>query len=517
MAPGSPPAKAAGWDNPGDVFENPVVDSVSNGKPAANGAAEDDSEEPRAAPVLASGHDQLGAGEFSPRGGLSRSLSPDSGRVAFDVDEERAQPEKMDKSLCLFVRDGSFRRACHAVRVSAELEYCVVFVAVVNSVLLAYDSPAFPPEGAAKTYVYAIELAVTAFFTVEVFIRVVDRGFIKGPDSYLSQRINQLDFLVVLAPWFGLFMTKSSATNALRSLRMFRLFPTIQKLGTVHDIVEAVWESLDLIRDILGLLLFAIFAFGVVGMNFFGGLLSHRCEMEDESLLDLGDGSGSDDRGTTVVWRARESLECPPMLQCGAVLGTTGRCVELDQPFAVSDKEAYGNHGFDHIGQGLVSVFVQMTCDGGMQDMAHIIAYAVEGAASQSAIFAWPFFFCLVVVCSWVVLSLFTAVLSAEFAAVSARTAIRSKLEVRDMLLCSYAADLYTSCLPDHLLSTRHRLSVHPFWVPRRSGVTHSRKRSRSRRSEYASTPARRLPPHVSSHCALWAIAGGQGGGIDQT
>jgi hypothetical protein len=113
------------------------------------------------------------------------------------------------------------------------------------------------------------------------------------------------------------------------------------------------------------------------------------------------------------------------MLSCESIPGATGRCVQNEDPFAVSDKEFFGNHGFDHIGQGLVTVFVQMTCDGGMQDMAQILTHGVQAASTQSRVFAWPFFFLLVVVCSWVVMSLFTAVLSAEFAAVSARTKLR--------------------------------------------------------------------------------------------
>eukprot|EP01047_Picozoa_sp_COSAG01_P092022 COSAG01_NODE_23482_length_813_cov_2.526611_2_plen_156_part_01 len=41
-----------------------------------------------------------------------------------------------------------------------------------------------------------------------------------------------------------------------------------------------------------------------------------------------------------------------------------------------------------------------------------------ETAATLPRALVWPFFLCLVVVCGWVVLPLFTAVLSAEFRAV---------------------------------------------------------------------------------------------------
>ena len=128
------------------------------------------------------------------------------------------------------------------------------------------------------------------------------------------------------------------------------------------------------------------------------------------------------------------------MLSCNSIPGATGRCVQTEDPFAVSDKEFFGNHGFDHIGQGLVTVFVQMTCDGGMQDMAQILVHGVEAASTPSRVFAWPFFFVLVVVCAWVVLSLFTAVLSAEFAAVSARTKLRKEQVHSRPLMCSLAS-----------------------------------------------------------------------------
>jgi|EP01046_Picozoa_sp_COSAG06_P003359 hypothetical protein len=406
-------SKAEGWDNPGDLFENPLVQSKpQNGKASENGAGEQENADPGSPTEVSFGASGGGDREFD-----APPASP------YEVESRRPTDSK---SLGLFSRDGSFRQRCHAIRVSPELEYCVVSVAALNSLVLAIDSPAFPPVRFA-TEVYWTEVLIAAFFTVEVFIRVVDRGFIKGPEAYLRLPINQIDFMVVIASWIGLFMEKSSAVNALRSLRMFRLFPTIKKLGTVHDIVESVSESLFLFRDIIGLLLFAIFAFGVVGMNFFGGMLSHRCEMEDEVLV--AGSSGSWDSGCidATIECATTSIECPAMLECQSVAGATGRCIQNDLPFAISDKEFFGNHGFDHIGQGLVTVFVQMTCDGGMQDMAQILVHGVGAASAQSRLFAWPFFFCLVIVCSWVVLSLFTAVLSAEFAAVSARTKLRKR------------------------------------------------------------------------------------------
>eukprot|EP01043_Picozoa_sp_COSAG02_P034901 COSAG02_NODE_2466_length_8783_cov_405.845463_4_plen_443_part_00 len=419
MAPGSPPSKAEGWDHPDDLFENPLV----QGKQQRDHLPHNRSSE-------------LGSGDTAKTSG-SFDASPGDDGGAYEV-EERRQQQFSGKSLGLFSREGKFRQTCHAVRVSPELEYCVVMVAALNSLLLAIDSPAFPPVRYA-TQVFWAEVLITAFFTVEVFIRVVDRGFVKGPEAYLQVPINQIDFVVVVSSIVGLFVKKSSALNALRSLRMFRLFPAISKLGTVHDIVESVSESLFLFRDVIGLLLFAIFAFSVVGLNFFGGMLSHRCEMEEELW---GDSSGGGDRecsGNSLGCSLQSSsLECPAMLSCESIPGATGRCVQNEDPFAVSDKEFFGNHGFDHIGQGLVTVFVQMTCDGGMQDMAQILVHGVEAASTRSRVLAWPFFFLLVVVCSWVVMSLFTAVLSTEFAAVSARTKLRKQQVSSHRSICQF-------------------------------------------------------------------------------
>lgn len=407
MAPGSPPAKAEGWDHPDDLFENPLVQGKQgNGRAEHNGSSEQPS--------------------LDAVGGADGPASPtSSSESAYEVEARQEQPSP-GKSLGLFSREGKFRQACHEIRVSPGLEYCVVSVATLNSLVLAVDSPAFPPVRYA-TQVFWAEVLITAFFTVEVFIRVVDRGFIKGPEAYIRLPINQIDFVVVGASIVALFVEKTSALNALRSLRMFRLFPTIRKLGTVNDIVESVSESLFLFRDIVGLLLFAIFAFSVVGMNFFGGMLSHRCEMEEEVRGDSSSSEDSECSDNSVGCSLPSSSECPSMLNCESIPGATGRCVQSDVPFAISDKEFFGNHGFDHIGQGLVTVFVQMTCDGGMQDMAQILVHGVSAASTESRVLAWPFFFVLVIVCSWVVLSLFTAVLSAEFAAVSARTKLRKK------------------------------------------------------------------------------------------
>eukprot|EP01052_Picozoa_sp_SAG31_P020104 SAG31_NODE_1496_length_8102_cov_4.478321_3_plen_1476_part_00 len=55
-----------------------------------------------------------------------------------------------------------------------------------------------------------------------------------------------------------------------------------------------------------------------------------------------------------------------------------------------------------------------MTCDGGMQDVPHLIR-ASDHVSSQAKSTVWGFFGLVVLVCSWVVLSLFTAVLSSVF------------------------------------------------------------------------------------------------------
>jgi hypothetical protein len=133
-------------------------------------------------------------------------------------------------------------------------------------------------------------------------------------------------------------------------------------------------------------MLFAIFTFSIVGVNFFAGMLSYTplCEpkLAAEVLLS-GSSSGSTAGSAPDIQLAlRPAFACPVMIQCSAVVDEThgggaggDMCVERMEPLAISDKEHFGYHGFDNVLQAGLTIFVQMTCDGGMQDVPHMIEY----------------------------------------------------------------------------------------------------------------------------------------------
>jgi hypothetical protein len=114
------------------------------------------------------------------------------------------------------------REACTRMARSDLLEQFAFAAALVNSVVLALDSPAFPPAEQHASALYVLEVLVTVFFTLECCVKVVDVGLLNGREAYLRSPSHRLDFVVVVSGWAGLF-TRSNAINALRTLRTFRL------------------------------------------------------------------------------------------------------------------------------------------------------------------------------------------------------------------------------------------------------------------------------------------------------
>ena len=101
----------------------------------------------------------------------------------------QSQPEVPDPS------DSEARIRCRRLAASRYTEGSVLLAAFANSIMLAVDSPAFPPEYVRELWI--AEVVITVFFSLECAVKLFGFGAIQGPDAYFRQHINRLDFVVV--------------------------------------------------------------------------------------------------------------------------------------------------------------------------------------------------------------------------------------------------------------------------------------------------------------------------------
>ena len=341
--------------------------------------------------------------------------------------EPGSEDEVDNRSLFLFSTRNPVRVICTAVSGHMITESAVLVLVALNSAMLAIDSPAFPPEKAMAQVLHVGEVAITGarsmmfphtallertlaqidtpfatavIFSAELMIKFVASGLILHKGAHLRSIAGWLDFSTVCGGWLDILSSGSSPLgNALRAMRVFRLLRVVRYVGDVRIFTEAVAGSAGLFRDVIGLLLFMVMTFCILGTSLFRGMISYK------------HATGSD----------TGAIECPAGLG-----GASRKCVLNPLPsmeeqgwiHRISDKEFFGYHGFDNFFQAFVTIFVQLTCDGGMQDVPQHLNAA--GGATQFVVgSSWIYFVIVVIGCSWVTLSLFTAVVSSVFGVVA--------------------------------------------------------------------------------------------------
>lgn len=108
------------------------------------------------------------------------------------------------------------------------------------------------------------EWIVTVFFTIEMVVQMVHLSlFQRG--GYFRSFGKLFDLTIVAASWAGMFLKRSSGTNAMRSLRMLRLVREFKRFEKMQAIISAVSEALELFRDVIGLLMFSLLTFCTIG------------------------------------------------------------------------------------------------------------------------------------------------------------------------------------------------------------------------------------------------------------
>eukprot|EP01043_Picozoa_sp_COSAG02_P045498 COSAG02_NODE_4163_length_5684_cov_9.697941_1_plen_1345_part_01 len=254
-----------------------------------------------------------------------------------------------------------------------------------------------------------------------------------------------------------------------RIFRVVRPIRTLRMIRHVEVVTRVIASQMGTLLTVCILLLFLLLLFSLIGMSCFSGAIHYTCM--DVTLVGDTDRviSGedwpqgcSDDceyyvpqtlitrgilQGVQPLQSEGTLVSCPHSLRCAqeapAVLIAdtsivrclhlgTGECFsvgfnnytassrEMEACESLSRSPAVGNdqfgfQGFDNIMRATVTMFVQMTGDGGMHAMPH----ALHAAGSGSEAAAWIIFFTASLCLNLVALNLFLAVCCGAYSGVS--------------------------------------------------------------------------------------------------
>eukprot|EP01038_Epipyxis_sp_PR26KG_P011920 gene11920-15952_t len=120
------------------------------------------------------------------------------------------------------------------------------------------------------------EIYFVGIFFAEFILKVIALGFCIGPNSYLNDSWNWLDFVVVLSSVISLIPSiPSTNIRVLRTLRVLRPLKSVKSIPELATVVTVTLKSLQHMGNIGLALVFFFIVFGILGLQLFNGPYMH--------------------------------------------------------------------------------------------------------------------------------------------------------------------------------------------------------------------------------------------------
>ncbi|XP_030378203.1 sodium channel protein para isoform X9 [Scaptodrosophila lebanonensis] len=210
--------------------------------------------------------------------------------------------------------------------------------------------------------VESTEVIFTGIYTFESAVKVMARGFILCPFTYLRDAWNWLDFVVIALAYVTMGIDLGNLA-ALRTFRVLRALKTVAIVPGLKTIVGAVIESVKNLRDVIILTMFSLSVFALMGLQIYMGVLTQKCVKKfplDGSWGNLTDENWAYHNHNSSNWYTEDGISYP---LCGNISGA-GQCDDdyvCLQGFGPNPN--YGYTSFDSFGWAFLSAFRLMTQD----------------------------------------------------------------------------------------------------------------------------------------------------------
>uniref|UniRef100_A0A3B3W328 Voltage-dependent T-type calcium channel subunit alpha-1H n=1 Tax=Poecilia latipinna TaxID=48699 RepID=A0A3B3W328_9TELE len=315
---------------------------------------------------------------------------------------------------------------------------------------------------------------IFAFFAVEMVIKMVALG-IFGPNCYLGDKWNQLDFVIVMAGVLEYSLDGHNASlSAIRTVRVLRPLRAINRVPSMRILVTLLLDTLPMLGNVLLLCFFVFFIFGIVGVQLWAGLLRNRCFLEKNitDIIKLYNQSmhpyymseeGEDSPFICSAPRENGMLRChdvppftqggedcslPPPHQSSALIGSlpgvggssNSSCVNWNQYYNVCRPGDLNPHkgavNFDNIGYAWIAIFQVITLEGWVDIMYYVM--------DAHSFYNFIYFILLIIVGSFFMINLCLVVIATQFSETKQRENAlmreqRARYMSNDSTLASYS------------------------------------------------------------------------------
>ncbi|XP_037081523.1 sodium channel protein para-like isoform X2 [Pollicipes pollicipes] len=176
---------------------------------------------------------------------------------------------RFSASAALWILDpfNSIRRSAIYILTHSLFSLIIMMTIISNCVVMVMP---------ASETIEASEVLFTAIYTFESVVKLMARGFILAPFTYLRDAWNWLDFVVIALAFVTMGVNLGNLA-ALRTFRVLRALKTVAIVPGLKTIVGAVIESVKNLRDVIILTMFSLSVFALVGLQIYMGVLTQKC------------------------------------------------------------------------------------------------------------------------------------------------------------------------------------------------------------------------------------------------
>ncbi|XP_077940246.1 voltage-dependent T-type calcium channel subunit alpha-1H isoform X2 [Gasterosteus aculeatus] len=404
---------------------------------------------------------EAGAG---PRPGV-RIRAPLRDPDCVSEEEEQQQPYPALAPVAFFCLKQTTRPRNWCLRLVCNpwFEHVSMLVILLNCVTLGMFQPCEDVTCQAEwcRILQVLDDCIFAFFAVEMIIKMVALG-IFGPNCYLGDKWNQLDFVIVMAGVLEYSLDGHNASlSAIRTVRVLRPLRAINRVPSMRILVTLLLDTLPMLGNVLLLCFFVFFIFGIVGVQLWAGLLRNRCFLGEDirTMYNLSMSpyyqpeEGEESPFICSAPRENGMLRCrsvPPSAEGGAdcslaappQAGAAGGdgCVNWNRYYNVCQAGELNPHkgavNFDNIGYAWIAIFQVITLEGWVDIMYYVM--------DAHSFYNFIYFILLIIVGSFFMINLCLVVIATQFSETKQRENAlmreqRARYMSNDSTLASYS------------------------------------------------------------------------------
>jgi hypothetical protein len=167
--------------------------------------------------------------------------------------------------------DNPVRTLLHKAISSTATEIVVAALIILSAIMLALDNPNGDDYSDSWTSAMTgIGRFFTVVFTLEMLVKMMVMGVVLGPNAYMRDTWNMLDFFTVSCSLAALAEPNAMGLRALRALRPMRLF---SRQASMKLVVESLGKAMMSSANACAVGAFLFIIFTVSGVQLFSGTL----------------------------------------------------------------------------------------------------------------------------------------------------------------------------------------------------------------------------------------------------